>query len=140
MASAIRSSVAEYESIPKQTFPKKPRKFLKRSPLKRESKGRKAELRKYYESAPAFFCEPGNRNCLICVKLREDGEDIILRKATERHHLRGRIGRLLNWRPGQIPCCLHHRTWPHDHPARARKLGLLCAAPDWNCFPDEGKK
>lgn len=105
--------------------------------IKRESKGRKAEMRRYNESAAAFFSEPGNDVCLICVKLREDGEDILLRPATERHHVRGRIGRLLNWRPGQIPCCRGHRLWPHENPARARKLGLPCEPSQWNTYPPE---
>lgn len=111
---------------------------LKRSPLPRESKGRKAEVAKYNASAAAFFAEPGNDICLICIKLREDGDDILLQRATERHHTHGRIGRLLNYRPWQIPSCYRHRTWPHEHPARARRLGLLCAPALWNCFPRNG--
>lgn len=114
------------------------RRRLKRSPIKRESKSHKAELAKYNASAKTFFAEPGNDVCHICVKLREDGDDIVLRSATERHHIRGRIGRLLNWRPGWIPSCFPHREWPHQHPARARKLGLLCEAKDWNVFPSAG--
>lgn len=108
---------------------------LKRTPLKKESKGHKAELAKYNASAPAFFAEPGNDVCHICLRLREDGDDILLRPATERHHKFGRIGRLLNWRPGWIPSCRPHRSWPHEHPARARRLGLLCEAKDWCVFP-----
>lgn len=128
-------------AMPPQKREEARQKSLKRTPIKRrESKGRKAELQKYYASAPAFFAEPGNDVCLICVKLREDGDDIILRPATIRHHVRGRIGRLLNWRPGQIPSCKHHEPWPHAHPARARKLGLLSEAVDWNHFPDAGRK
>lgn len=110
---------------------------LKRTPLKRESKGRKAELRKYHLSASAFFAEPGNDVCHICLKLREDGDDIRLFPSTERHHFRGRIGRLLNWKPGWIPSCNHHRQWPHQNPVRARKLGLLAEAKDWNVYPGE---
>jgi hypothetical protein len=109
---------------------------LKWSRLKREGKGHKAELAKYNASASAFFAEPANEFCLICLKLREDGDDIPLRKATIRHHHRGRIGRLLNWRPGQIPSCVFHQLWPHEHPARARKLGLLCEPAMWNIFPE----
>jgi hypothetical protein len=120
------------------SVPPQKREKLKRTPLKRESKGHKAEMRKYNESAPAFFAEPGNDVCRICVVLREAGDNILLQPATERHHLRGRIGRLLNWRPGQIPSCYGHRSWPHDHPARARKLGLLCAPAQWNIFPGDG--
>lgn len=111
------------------------RMFMKRTRIKRESKGHKAEMAKYNASAKAFFAEEGNDVCHICLRLREDGDNILLRKATERHHVRGRIGRLLNWRPGQLPSCRFHRTWPHDHPARARRLGLLCEAQDWNTFP-----
>lgn len=109
---------------------------LKRVTLKKESKGHKAEIEKYNASAEAFFEEPGNDVCHICLILREDGDGIVLRAATERHHVRGRIGRLLNWRPGQMPSCRGHRSWPHDHPARARKLGILCDVKDWNVFPD----
>lgn len=111
---------------------------LTRSPLRRESKGRKAEVAKYNASAAAFFAEPGNDVCHICIVLRESGEDILLQKATERHHRQGRSGRLLNWRPGWIPCCRSHRLFPHEHPARARALGLLCAPQDWNRFPSSG--
>jgi hypothetical protein len=110
---------------------------FKPSPL-RESKGHRAEVGKYNASAAAFFAELGNDVCHICVKLREDGDNILLQPATERHHVRGRIGRLLNWRPGQIPSCRGHRSWPHDHPARARSLGLLCAPALWNVFPSSG--
>lgn len=113
---------------------------LKRTAIKRESKGHKAEIAKYNASAASFFSEPGNSDCRICVRLREAGENIILRKATERHHFRGRTGRLLNWRPGWIPSCFHHRLWPHQHPTRARQLGLLAPAHLYDVFPDDGKK
>lgn len=150
MGSRILSPVPAGVSIPKVKFPQKIKRNgfwkgfrlrqvpLKRVPIKRESKGRKAEVRKYNESAAAFFAEPGNDVCAVCVALREDGENILLQAATERHHVRGRIGRLLNWRPGQKPCCRGHRLWPHQHPTRARKLGLLCEPQDWNVFPGNG--
>lgn len=117
--------------------PRHNRNGLKRSRIKRESKGHKAEVAKYNASAAAFFAQ--NPDCLICIRLREAGDNIVLRKATERHHLRGRIGRLLNWRPGWIASCFHHRLWPHNHPTRARQLGLLAPAHLWEVFPDEGK-
>lgn len=150
MGSRIASSLADGDSMlvkervsrPKLRRPFHYRNGLKRSPLKRsrikrESKGHKAELAKYNESAASFFAE--NPDCLICIRLREDGENIILRKATERHHIRGRIGRLLNWRPGWIPSCFHHRLWPHNHPTRARKLGLLAPIHLWEVFPVNGR-
>lgn len=122
--------------LPPQKRQKARQSTLKRSPLKRESKGHKAEMVRYNASAPAFFAEEGNDVCHICLRLREDGDNILLRPSTERHHTRGRIGRLLNWRPGQMPSCRGHRTWPHDNPSRARKLGILCEAKDWNVYPD----
>lgn len=146
MGSRVRSPLADGESMLVERIPRPVlrdsfyyRRGLKRSPLKRVGKAHKAELAKYNASAKAFFAEPGNDVCHICVKLREDGDDILLRPAAERHHRFGRIGRLLNWRPGWMPSCRGHRTWPHDHPSRARQLGILCEAKDWNVFPAGAK-
>lgn len=108
---------------------------LKRTRLRRVAKSRAAELKIYYESAPAFFSEPENEFCRICVVLKADSDDIQVQPATERHHHRGRIGRLLNWRPGQMPSCRSHREWPHQNQKRARKLGLLAPAHLFNTFP-----
>lgn len=139
MGSQIRSPLPAGISFfkpPRENDRERAVRLLKRKRLKPASKGLKAELKKYDASAQEFFAQPENRLCLICLRLAGDGEKIEIQKATERHHIRGRIGRLLNWRPGQIPSCFLHRNWPHANPKRARKLGLLCAPQEWNVFPE----
>lgn len=105
-------------------------------PLKRQSKGLRAETAKYRKLSTTFLSDPANRLCICCFLRREKlGENILQRKATEVHHWAGRIGRLLCYVPFFKAFCFFCRTWPHEHPVIARQLGLISPPKDWNVFP-----
>lgn len=106
--------------------------------LKSASKGLKAETAKYRKFSADFLARPENTWCVCCTLRREKlSENIIRNQATEIHHVRGRIGRLLCWLPGFRAFCNSCRNWPHDHPSKARELGLLSPASLWNIYPGD---
>jgi hypothetical protein len=53
-------------------------------------------------------------------------------KATEVHHKFGRLGPLLNWKPGWIALCKKCHQFAHEHPQAARECGLLAPFGQWN--------
>lgn len=109
---------------------------LKRSPIRKVSKGLKAEQAKYRKLAAVFLAQPENMWCICCTLRREKlGENILRNQATEIHHWAGRIGRLLCYVPFFRAFCRDCRTWPHAHPSKARDLNLLAPAHRWNVFP-----
>lgn len=110
----------------------------KRKPLKKISRSQRTRSRAYFALTAAFLERPENQHCQICVRRREAGEDILLHQATEVHHRRGRIGRLLTHEPEFVPSCFECRQWPHQHPRKARELGLLAPVAQWNVFPVDG--
>ena len=62
------------------------------------------------------------------------------RRATEIHHTRGRIGRLLNMTEFWVPVSREGYRWINDNPAEARNrtwygIPLLCAVRQWNTAP-----
>ncbi|TXH49972.1 MAG: hypothetical protein E6Q97_21345 [Desulfurellales bacterium] len=63
-------------------------------------------------------------------------------RATEIHHSRGRIGRLLNMTEFWVPVSREGHRWINDNPAEARNrtwmgIPLLCAVGQWNTVPKE---
>lgn len=68
-----------------------------------------------------------NRCCCACVKLHES----VFAVATEIHHKHSRDGILLfdvrNW----VGLCSEHHRWIHEHPDKARKIGLLAPKGKW---------
>jgi hypothetical protein len=110
----------------------------RRRGIKKVSRARRTSLARYMALAGAFLSLPENRLCLICQTRREHGENILINRATEIHHYRGRRGRLLCWVPGFRPSCFGCRLWPHDYPKLAREYGLLAPAPLWEVFPVDG--
>lgn len=110
----------------------------RKKPLKKRGRALRNRLRVYFEVSTAFLLRLENRLCLICVVRREHGENITVNVATETHHHRGRIGRLLCWVPGFRPSCYRCRLWPHDNPEKAREWGLLAPAAQYNVFPGDG--
>lgn len=122
-------------TMPKVLREKARQASLKRSPLKRQSKGLKAEQAKYWKLSAAFLARPENKWCEICERRRGAGENIFRNQSTEIHHKFGRLKRLLCYVPGFIASCRSCRDFPHAHPARARKLNLLSAPAQWNVFP-----
>jgi len=101
-----------------------------RKALKKQSVARAKDMRLYYEEVRVWLNEPAHRACAICLCLGETP-----RASTEVHHSRGRIGRLLRYQPFWIPSCRPCREIPHNRPAWAREVGLLCPASEWNVFP-----
>ncbi len=87
---------------------------MKRTAMRRVSKKRSLELRQYEklktEALPWAYCEWPNG----CHK-----------PADQVHHIRGRAGKLLNDKRYWSLLCMDHHRAVHDHPADARKLGLL---------------
>lgn len=111
---------------------------LRRTKIKRVSKGLKAEQAKYFKLSAAFLAQPENRFCIICIVRREHGENILINFATEVHHFAGRIKRLLCYVPYFKPSCRHCRDWPHENKSKARLWGLLAPITKWNVFPSSG--
>lgn len=125
--------------LPPQKRQKARQSTLKRSPLKRESKGLKAERAKYWKLSAVFLAQPENTWCICCTLRREKlGENILRNQSTEVHHFAGRIGRLLCYVPFFRAFCKPCRSWPHDHPSQARELNLLAPPALWNHFPVDG--
>lgn len=98
---------------------------LKKTPLKKVSKSQRRRLSEYYPLQHAFLKE--NPACMICAV-----RGIAPRRATEVHHIRGRAGSLLTDRRFWASSCRACRDFPHDNPRRARELGILAEACDWN--------
>lgn len=130
----------KFLAMPKALREKARQSSLKRSPLKRASKGLKAEQSKYWKLSAAFLARPANKFCIICVVRREHGENILVNLATEIHHWAGRIKRLLCYIPFFKPSCRSCRDWPHDNKVKAREWGLLAPITQWNVCPDDERK
>lgn len=113
---------------------------LKRTRIKRASKGLKAEQAKYWILSAAFLARPENLFCIICTVRREHGENILVNLATEVHHWAGRIKRLLCYVPFFRPSCRSCRDWPHENKTKARLWGLLAPITQWNRFPVNGRE
>lgn len=125
-------------ALPPQKREAARRQSLKRSPLKRQSKGLKAEQAKYRKLAAVFLARPENAWCLCCTLRRERlGENILRNQSVEIHHWAGRIGRLLCYVPYFRAFCNACRTFPHEHPSLARELNLLAPAHLWNHYPSD---
>lgn len=103
--------------------------------MRRSSKSREKKMAQYYRVRSEFLANPENQQCAVCRILKALNEVPAIQRATEVHHMRGRIGRLLTWEPGFCPTCRDHREWPHQNPRRARDYGLLAEMRDWNVFP-----
>lgn len=105
-------------------------KGLNKSKLRQHSKTREKEMRLYYKERKEWLSLPANAACRICLCL-----DRSPAPATEVHHQRGRIGRLLRDQRFWIPSCRGCREVPHENPAWAREVGLLAEVADWNVYP-----
>ncbi len=88
---------------------------LKRSPLRKMSKAKAKEHRKYIlaraRALPGKICEwPSN----VCT---QPADDI--------HHLRGRRGKMLTDQRYWMFICRDHHRYIHDHAKESRQMGLL---------------
>lgn len=104
----------------------------KRKPLKKQSRARAREMRIYHEERRDWLALPEHAACAICLCLGQSP-----RPATEVHHSRGRVGRLLRDQRFWVASCRSCRDVPHERPNWAREVGILSSAADWNTFPRE---
>ncbi len=89
---------------------------MKRSPLRRMSKAKSKEHRKYLKLKDETFSE--FRYC--------EWPDGCGQMATQVHHAKGRSGSLLCDKNFWWLLCVEHHAWIHDHPNKARQIeGLL---------------
>lgn len=104
-------------------------------PLRRVSKGLKAEQAKYRKVSAIFLALPENKWCICCTLRREKlSENILRNQAVEIHHWAGRIGRLLCFVPFFRAFCNACRRWPHDNPEKARTPEPPRPGPAVECF------
>lgn len=92
--------------------------------MRRQSRKRASESREYSKLRKAFLI--AHPICQAC-------ED---RPSVEIHHLRGRIGRLLNMTEFWMALDSQCHAWIGDHKAKARELGWLSSARDFNTVPE----
>lgn len=96
---------------------------IKRTPLRKASKKRASEGREYTIVSRQFLAD--NPTCQLCYKM----------DSSELHHMRGRAGRLLTDTRFFSACCSACHMWIHANPNKARELGLLAPANEWNVSP-----
>jgi hypothetical protein len=98
--------------------PNKPN-FKPRYRIPAMSKVRHARMKEYFKARSKFLSV--NKKCVRCGK-----------PATEIHHTRGRVGKLLlmecYWAALDRGC----HNWVGDNPKEARESGLLCELGQWN--------
>jgi hypothetical protein len=101
--------------------------------IQRVSKARAAQLRVYAKKRKAFL----NWKMCQCQGFKDPktGKPICYRLphlATDIHHSRGRIGKLLTDERFFIGVCREAHSWIGRNVESARKLGLICARGHWN--------
>lgn len=97
---------------------------MKRTRLKSVSKKRQRQNQEYNKVRDVFLKE--NPKCMACVN------GVCSGKATEIHHKRGRVGRLLCDARFFLAICRPCHNWIGDNGADARRLGLLAVASEFN--------
>lgn len=91
-----------------------------RKPLRKVSQKRAKQLAVYRRARVQFLREfPVCEACLVI------DPDSIPRKATDIHHMAGRIGEKLNDMNDWLPVCRDCHHWIHDNPSAARAAFLL---------------
>lgn len=91
------------------------------------SKRQQQRFREYRKVRKEFLREHPVCECCRVINLNP-----ILHRATEIHHVRGRIGSLLCDTRFFKATCFQAHHWIGHHPQEARKLGLLCELGKWN--------
>ncbi len=88
--------------------------MLKNSPLRKMSKAKAIENRKYVKLKNEALGKWPTCEFPDCIRI-----------ATQVHHQRGRIGSMLCDKRYWILLCQFHHTWIHEHSKTARAMGLL---------------
>lgn len=91
------------------------------------SKSRAPQLARYRKLRADFLEES---KCKACFKIWKR-EPI---PATQVHHTRGRVGRLLCEAQYWLAVCHECHEWITNHTAKARELGLVCELGKWNTY------
>jgi hypothetical protein len=93
---------------------------------------RRSELTDYAVARRVFLKQ--RPNCEACAKLTglHPCVDAKPHPATDIHHKRGRLGKLLHDQRYWIPCCQHAHDFIHRNPVIARALDLLAQPGQWN--------
>lgn len=86
-------------------------------PIKKVSDKLKSNLEKYYEVRDKYLSE--NPKCEANIECK--GKNT----ATDIHHKKGRIGKMLTDVKFFMAVCRDCHTWIHDNDAKARELGFL---------------
>ncbi len=94
------------------------RNYLKRTPLRRVSKKRSRENAQYAKQRKAYFAEPR-----VCAVMKDKTGEAL--RATEIHHIEGRIGAKLLDESHWLPVSRWGHEWIHSHPKEAREKGWL---------------
>ena len=97
--------------------------------MRRVSKALAKERRRYKKLRDEFLI---GKSCVAC-----EARGLPANAATEIHHCRGRLGRLLCDERFWMSVCTQQHRWIHDNPKEARELGLLCELGQWNSYPEE---
>ena len=112
-----------------------PRKRI--APMSGRMKARNEEYRKV-RHAWMTLPDGTRRTCSACLKIQYPTNVRpmeFLHDATEPHHSRGKLGKLLCDTRFWIPVCRTAHTWIDANREKARELGLLCKRGDWNKQP-----
>lgn len=123
-------------------------------PLRQATPKRAAETSRYREDRKWWLALPENIYCGACgarhfgiqwsglkLDILTRGWTLagVARRASEVHHSRGRIGRLLLDRRFWIAVCIPCHDWIHDNRRAAEALELVCPGRKWNVFPAPGE-
>ena len=90
-------------------------------------------IREAYNAAAKTFLA----NHQLCFPCRRDPGRRV-RRATQVHHQRGRLGPLLMDQRFWIPTCQECHDFIHNNIEAARRLGFICEKGDWNTPPKNG--
>lgn len=101
-----------------------------RKPMRKVSKSRAQETARYLAIRKEFLRE--HTVCGACL-----ARDITPGVPTQIHHSRGRIKRLLCETRFWIAVCAPCHEFIHGNPAKARSLGLLAEASEFDVYPKE---
>lgn len=113
---------------------------LRRTPIRRVSLKRAKQNREYAKKRKAFL--EAHPFCQLTIQREGFNEQIVIEdngdmsvpnidfnfrcpRATEIHHVRGRIGTMLNDETHWLAVSREGHEWIHQHPSEARKRGWL---------------
>lgn len=98
----------------------KPRKVIRRV-----SKSRASDMARYRKDVVPFLLL--RSHCFLCGRFVDPTE-------RTNHHKFGKVGRLLNWKPGWNMVHLDCHIWITNHTKEARELGLIGPEGTWNDY------